>query len=309
MSSIFNALRIWVVRRANVVYVMAPNDTGLPEPVDEHVPVLRAAYLSPEGINERLEAGNIFLDPPNGVLLVRAGDSEAPPATSALIFVHEAEGPIGCKIGSRALTLAATSYVAPSRDTMWTWNNDLRQGKFGYFQIGMKGQSNLWRIRRAEADFADRHVFTIAPIVQSNGLPHLDLSSIADSVIRQHLAQHWSEFCEVYARQLPYRSVNAARDICEYLFYDILRRSGAISTGKVGLGDLLACLHDVLQKGNVQRLPLAWMHFHLAQKIRLLHGSIHISKVAQNGALSPELALSVGVDLVEILSAAGLAKP
>ncbi|MGI9070546.1 MAG: hypothetical protein ACR2JB_04265 [Bryobacteraceae bacterium] len=193
MSSIFNALCIWVVRRANATYIVAPGDSGMPEPIQEAVPVYRATYLSPDGITERLEQGNIFLDPPNGFFLVRVGDSEAPPATTAFIFTHAGDERIPCRIGNGSHDFDATKYHAPSRDNIWAWNNDLARSKYGYFQIGMKGQANLWRVHRAEADFAGRQVFTIAAVVSSSGLPTLDLTPIRDGTIRQQIEQHWSE--------------------------------------------------------------------------------------------------------------------
>lgn len=287
---------------------MAPGDNGMPEPIQETVPVYRAAYLSPDGISERLEQGNIFLDPPNGFLLVRTGYSEAPAASTAMIFTHAGDDQIPCRIGNRAHPLPGTKYRAPSRDATWAWNNDMMQGKYGYFQIGMKGQANLWRLQRAEADFAGRHVFTIAPVVWPNGLPTLDLTPVQDNTIRQQIQEHWSELCGVYIRQLPYRTVNAAKDICEFLLCYVLKQAGVQLPGNFGLGDLLNELHVLLEDSNNKNHPFGFLHFHLMQKIRILHGNIHPSKVRKHGSISPELALSVVNDLVEVLTAAGLTK-
>lgn len=306
MSSIFNALCIWVVRKSNAVYIVAAGESGMPEPIRESVPVYRATYLSPDGISERLEQGNIFLDPPNGFLLVRVGDSEAPPATTAYIFTHAGDEKVPCRIGSNSNQYNATKYVAPSRDTLWAWNNDLAQGKYGYFQIGMKGETNLWRLRRAEADFAGRHVFTIAPVVSSNGLPSLDVSTVQDVVIGQEIQQHWNELSAVYMRQLPYRTVNAAKDICELLLCDVLQRADIPRPRTFGLGDLLKQLHTLLEANKDKSQPFDFLHFHLMQKIRILHGNIHATKVTRRGSITPELALSVVNDLVEVLKAAGL---
>ena len=84
----------------------------------------------------------------------------------------------------------------------------------------MPSRANLWWIHRAEADFADRMVFTIRPIVPSVGLPDLNFSPIHDPRLRSEVEQHWREFSEVFLRQLPNRTVNAAKDICENLLYD-----------------------------------------------------------------------------------------
>jgi hypothetical protein len=307
VSSIFTTLRLWVAQRGDRVYLLAPGYNGLPEPVVESLPVLRARYLSPGGIEAELERGRDFLDPPAGSLIVRTGDSEAPPASTALLFAYQTTEPIDCKIGAYSKHVEAHLYLAATNTgSLWAWHSDLVQGKYGYFLVGGPGRANLWKIRRAEADFASRLVFTIAPVGPSNGLPVLDLGSVQNEEMRRQIDQHWREFVEVFTRQLPFRTVNAAKDVCEYLMYDMLQRDGTIAGGKHELGDLLKRLSEVLQARKNASVPFGWIHFHLMQKIRLLHGRIHAGRVVADGPITPELALSVSTDLVEVLTAAGL---
>lgn len=307
MSSMLGTLRLWVARRGDRVYVIAPGDSGLPEPVDELLPILRARYISPGSVDSELERGDNFFDSPNGCLVVRTGDDEAPPASTALLFAYEAAQQIDCKTGKHARKVDAHLYLAATKNGPWVWNSDLIQGTYGYFLIRGPGRANLWRIRRAEADFANRVSFTIVPVAPSNGLPTLNLASIHSDEMRQQIDQHWREFVEVFNRQLPYRTVNAAKDVCEYLMYDFLLRDGTITGGKHELGDLMKRLYERLQTGKDPAMPFSWVHFHLMQKIRLLYGRIHAGRVASEGAITTEIALSVSTDLVEVLSAAGLA--
>jgi hypothetical protein len=306
MSNILDTLRLWIARRGDRVYVLAPGDGGLPEPVETLLPILRARYLSPGSVEFELERGDNFFDPPNGCLIVRTGDSEAPPATTALLFSCESAQQIDMKVGMHTKRVEAHLYLAATKTGPWVWNSDLLQGKYGYFLIGGPGRVNLWRIRRAEADFANRMSFTIVPVAPSNGLPTLNLASIRNDEMRQQIDQHWREFVEVFHRQLPFRTVNAAKDVCEYLMYDVLLRDATIAGGKHELGDLLKRLFEALDSGRKLPVPLTWLHFYQLQKIRALHGRIHAGRVATQGPISPEVALSVATDLVEIVTAAGL---
>ena len=307
MSNILNAMRLWVAKRGEVVYVLAPGESGLPEPVPLGLPVLRARYLSPDGFEAAQESNGRSFDPPNGSLIVRTGDSEAPPACSALLFAYQTTEQLDCRIGTHPKRVEAHLYLAATMTgSMWGWNSDLAQGKYGYFQIGMSRQANVWKIRRVEADFANRLVFTISPLVSSNGLPSLNLTSVHDEVARSQIEQHWREFVEVFTRQLPLRSVNAAKDICEHLLYDVLARNNKLKGRKHELGDLLKHLLEILQAGGDTAVPFNLLHFHLMQKVRLLHGRIHAGRVVAPGPITPERALSVSTDLIEVLSAAGL---
>lgn len=288
------------------MYVIAPGDTGLPEAVETPPPILSARYITPGSVDAELNSGQNFIDPPNECLVVRTGDAEAPPASTALLFALETTEQIVCKIGMHSKRVDAHLYLAATKSGPWVWNSDLIQGRYGYFLIGGPGRANLWRIRRAEFDFAGRTSFTIVPVAPSNGLPALNLASIHSDEMRQQIEQHWREFVEVFDRQLPFRTVNAAKDVCEYLMYDLFLRDETNPGRKYEFGDLLKRLHDRLQAGNDSSMPFSWIHFHLMQKIRLLHGRIHARRVASDGAITPEIALSVSTDLVEVLSAAGL---
>ncbi len=306
MSTILDTLRLWTALRGNRVHVLVPGDTGLPEPVEQLPPILRARYISPGSVETELERAGNFFDPPNGCLIVRTGDGEAPPASTALLFACEGAQQIDCKIGMHPIRVDAHLYLAATKTGPWIWNSDLIQGKYGYFLIGGPGRANLWRIRRAEADFANRMSFTIVPVAPSNGLPTLNLASIRNDEMRQQIDQHWREFVEVFNRQLPFRTVNAAKDVCEYLMYDVLLRDTTIAGGKHELGDLLKRLFEALDSGRKLPVPLTWLHFYQLQKIRALHGRIHAGRVATQGPISPEVALSVATDLVEVVTAAGL---
>ena len=112
-------------------------------------------------------------------------------------------------------------------------------------------------------------------------------------------------------RGLPYRTVNAAKDLCECLLLDTMVAADHVQIGNRNFKDLLSKLRTVIDsqrqstKGTV---PFSYLHYHLMSKLRILHGHTHAGRVATSGKLQPELALSVTQDLIEVLRSAGLAQ-
>jgi hypothetical protein len=73
------------------------------------------------------------------------------------------------------------------------------------------------------------------------------------------------------------------------------------------LSDLRKIL-DAERESDQKSLPYEDLHYHLMQKIRILHGDTHPDRVARRGRVEPELALSVLPDLIEVLRASGLVR-
>ncbi|MBI3679510.1 MAG: hypothetical protein HY235_03855 [Acidobacteria bacterium] len=309
MSSIRNTLRLWTAMRREKVLILAPGEKGLPELISDSTPMMRACYLSPDGIDQHLEAG-VDLDVLNSSLLLRTGDSEALPTVTALLFSNNGEEDIAFNLDGHAKKVRARLYLAATASgSVWGWHSDLVQGKLGYFVTGMLNQRNLWRIRRVETDFANRLNFAIQPLVLPNGLPSLDLTAVQDQMVRQEVEQHWREFTEVSLRGLPYRTVNAAKDLCECLLLNSLVSAGHVQIGNRSFKDLLDKLQEVIRKEQgttTKSIPYTELHYHLMSKLRILHGRTHVGRVATSGRLTPDLALTAAQDLIEVLRAASL---
>lgn len=310
--SINSAMRLWVCERRTLTLILVPGEGGMPEPLIEVIPIFRASYVSPDSAEQELESALDMTGPGHSCLLVRTGLSEAPPSVSALIFGKEQKESIGAKIDGNAKHVEATLYLAATQSgSALVWHSDLIQGKLGYFVTGAANHRNVWRVRRAEADFANRLVFTLQPLNLPNGLPTVDFSAMTDPVLRTEAEQHWREFTEVYLRGLPYRTVNAAKDVCDCVLTDRLMSAGHLNIRKRDFNAALDCLAGVLDKERkLDRKSVTFedLDYHLLSKIRILHGCTHPDRVAKRGRLDAELALSVLPDVVQVLRASGLVR-
>jgi hypothetical protein len=170
--------------------------------------------------------------------------------------------------------------------------------------------ANLWRVARVEVDYAQRYNFTLVPIALAHGLPVPDFAPVTDSAIRQEIQQHWSEFQDALVSNRYYGLITAAKNVCESVLYYFLLAAAHITPGNRNLADLLKKLDSVITdsatKGTV---PFDALSYHLMQKLRILHGRTHVGRVVADGrAVSPDLALTVAADVVEVLRSTGLAK-
>jgi hypothetical protein len=159
-----------------------------------------------------------------------------------------------------------------------------------------------------EVDYAQRYNFTLVPVRLAHGLPTPDFTKITDQAIRQEIQQHWSELQDAIVRHRYYGLVTSGKNTAESLLYYLLLTAGHISAGNQDLADLLKQLQNILLDNNLRStVPLDWMSFHLIHKMRILHGHTHVGRVVAGArAITPELALTVATDLVEVLTRAGL---
>src|SRR4051812_3686016 len=110
MSTVFNAMKLWIALRGDRAEVLAPSETNLPEPIQANN-ILRARYINPYNVETELHRSMDYFNPPGGCLAVRIGDGEVPPATTAIIFASNGQGEIHCKIGNSARRIIAEEYV------------------------------------------------------------------------------------------------------------------------------------------------------------------------------------------------------
>ncbi len=193
-------------------------------------------------------------------------------------------------------------YEPATAQGQWGWLSDARMGRYGYFLTGTVGEDSLWRLFRLETDAFQRTVFTLAPVRLAVGCPQADFSSLGIPSLTQELAEQYGDMCRSI-RSHSYRDVvTKARNIVEGLVWARL--------GAAGGRDLFADLRTVKGLMEKQRDICGWMEleYHLAHKIRLVHARTHATQAAKTGrALTPEFALSVAEDLIELLRSWGYA--
>lgn len=310
MSEIGNTLQLWVVNRHNTFLVLAQGPTGTPEPIVPSPILHKAVYLSNyDASSGDLRRSSAELDSPQVTLLAKFPSPDGPPAQTALLFPYQCEEIVSYQANGRSFPrIAARRYRAAGPGQGYIWQTDILQGRPGYFLIGSAEATNLWRIARVEVDYAQRYDFTLIPVRFAHGLPTPDFTKITDQAIRKETEQHWSELQDALVRNRPYGVVTAAKNTAESLLYYFLLTAGHISAGNRSLADLLKKLESVLADANTKAtVPLDPLSLHLIQKMRILHGRTHVGRVVTDGrAITPELALTVATDLVEVLRCASL---
>jgi len=176
-------------------------------------------------------------------------------------------------------------------------------GSYGYFLTGVVGDDSLWRLFRLESDVFLRSIFTLAPVRLAAGCPQADFSSLSDPTLAQEITAQYADVCRSVVAHSYRNVVTQARNIVEGIIWARL--------GATGGRDLFADLRTIKNLLETKKGSSGWteLEYHLAHKIRLVHSQTHAAQVAKSGrALTPEFALSVAEDLIELLRIWGYCK-
>lgn len=196
-------------------------------------------------------------------------------------------------------------YAAATDQAPYTWISDARQGNPGYFVTGPAGQDSLWRIFRIESDAFHRIVFTLAPVRWNARCPAVNFAKIPNVALVAELQQQYDGLCQLVTSS-SYRDIaTKARNITEGAISARLTELGQRSSGR--LFEDLQLVQKLLSDPQTRNsCGFRDMDYHLAQKIRLVHGRTHPPQVGASGTpLRPEFALGVVEDLVELLKGLG----
>ena len=181
------------------------------------------------------------------------------------------------------------------------WDMDAHRLQPGLFVTGDGGPANIWKIHRIERDAWRGPLFTLAPLLLAPGFPVLDLSGIGNADRKQEIASHYDELQRCVLTHAYRGAIARAKDIAEALITEMSGRPPS-DPFHIKLEDIYAQL-----KGGKHKL--SWLTFTLCQKVRLLYKRTHPENALQEGrVLSPELALGVVQDLIEILRDLGHVK-
>jgi hypothetical protein len=171
--------------------------------------------------------------------------------------------------------------------------------KFGFFLTGPLGNGSLWRLFRAETDAFDRWILTLVPVQLSSRCPQADFSSLRTSMLVQEVSTQYSDLARALVSNSYREVVTKAKNIVEAV---IAAKLDNVEKAR----DLFQSLQTIkeLLEDNQQRDSCGWtpLEYHLANKIRLVHGQTHATAPAKTGrSLRPEFALSTVEDLIELL--------
>jgi hypothetical protein len=307
---ISGATELYILHRSRVPLVLIPDSTGIPTVLHPSPVLHRAAYVSDNVQETGVPAAKQELGTDKCSLLAPISCPDGPPYRAALLFTFQQPVTgMPWRDGSQSFPAASMLQFAPvTTQAPWQWISDARQGRPGYFLTGTVGTDSLWRLFRLETDAFHRAIFTLVPVQLSSGCPHADFSSVSTPLLAVELAAQYVDLGRSVAGHSYRDVVTKARSIVEGLISERLKVSG-YSVGR-DLFDDLQTIKRLLEDSQ-QRDTCGWtqLEYHLAHKIRLVHGQTHATQTAKSGrVLRPEFALSVVEDLVELLSIWGYCK-
>lgn len=185
--------------------------------------------------------------------------------------------------------------------TPWSWETDYRSGRSGFFYSGGSGEPDLYRVFRFDADPWGRRIFTLAPVRLSAACVDAEFKRIQDDRLRGEVENHYRELSTSIRAGSCRAAVTSAKQVVEVILQ-------AKYPGGGDLRDKLKKVKAELEGGGRDGCEWDDLAYHLAQKLRILHGRIHADQVGKNGrSYRPELAMTVAEDLNEILIRLGFA--
>lgn len=232
------------------------------------------------------------------ILLALLNTPEGPPYRTTKVFLH-----IGLiqhkqiEDSGKIRVVSSAHYVAAGGGQ--AWDQDAEKGAVGFFVSGANDRTNVWRVFRVEMDAFGSSVVTLSPLVLSSGFPELTLSDMKEP-LRSEILGHYEEL-QRHVLSYSYRAaITSAKNIVEALISPKDNLAGTLA--KMGRKILEA-------KEKKTTLPSPELTYHLAEKLRLLHQYTHPGGAERKGrSVSPELALTVVHDLIEILRELGYAR-
>ena len=260
----------------------------------------RAAYVSSDqDLEKEMQSISSALSGawPN-ILLALLNTPEGPPYRTAKVFLHQ--GMIQHKQrddSERIQVVSSAHYYAASGGQ--AWDQDAEKGSVGFFVAGANDRTNVWRVFRVEMDAFGSSVVTLSPLVLTSGFPELTLAAVGEP-LRSEILGHYEEL-QRHVLSYSYRAaITSAKNIVE-----------AIISPNDNLSETLAKMgRSILEaKEKKTKPPYQELAYHLAEKLRLLHQYTHAGGAVRKGrSVSPELALTVVHDLIEILRELGYAR-
>jgi len=306
---ISGSTELYILHRNRVPLVLTPDPTGIPTVLHPSPAIHRAVYISADTLATGISAAKGELNSDKCSLFAPLSCPDGPPYRSVLLFAFQKTMGMPWCDGSQTFPgCSMFQYEAVTTRAPWQWMSEARQGCPGYFLTGSVGTDSLWRLFRLESDTFHRAIFTLAPVQLSSGCPDADFSSVTIPLLAEELTAQYGDLCRSVVRHSYRDVVTKARSIVEGLISERLKAAGR-PVGR-DLFDDLQTIKKLLEDSQ-QRDTCGWtqLEYHLAHKIRLIHGQTHATETAKSGrVLRPEFALSVVEDLIELLSIWGYCK-
>ena len=276
------------------------NVSGESFPLDPQPFLVRACYVASE---EHLQQSwptilTSLKEPKPQQMLQLLSSPDGPPYRAARQFYLGGQETIHV---NKVRSTLSVDVLYPVGDSGQPWDSDVRRLKPGLFITGEDGPTNIWRIHRIERDAWRGPLLTLTPLLLASGFPVLDLSGVHSSDRREEIASHYDELQRCIITHSYRGAIARAKDIAEALITE--------KSGKPQSDPFHTKLEDIFAQLKGGKPLLSWLTFTLCQKLRLVYKRTHPENTLEEGRpVSPELALSVVHDLIEILNDLGNVK-
>lgn len=296
----FAASKLYLLDSGHRQAILLPNEDGVPTFVDPQPMATRSVYIhAGRTEHEDLQQAQIELGTGRS-LLVYVACPDGPPRRCALCFTFQRTitGPWQEQTIHHGAELH--EYAVTTTFAGWSWLSEHENESAGYFLTGVASETSLWRVLRIEKDAFSRSLFTLSPIRLNATLVAADFAPLEDALLVGQLRAQYEDL---------------ARSVEQHAFRDVVTKAKniieGVIAGKLGLLDDRDRLDSGLKmirkllEDKETRAACGWtdLQYHVAQKIRLLHGRTHATT---RTLLRPEFALSVVEDLNFLLREWGL---
>jgi len=292
---------LYLFMQNNVVSWLAPDTSGVATTLNPQPQIFPAALMH-STLEQSLMAARLQLESEHCWLLALTDCPDGPPYRSAFLFIPRGEchfawqdGPYMRRGKKGRLYRRATRVTSLGSDG---------EG-YGFFLTG-SGDGSLWRLFRPEIDLLNRWVLTLSPVTLSARCPQADFSELKTPLLAASVGAQYADLARSITTKSYLAVVTDAKNIVEGIVAEKLGTTGKSRN----LAEDLQSVKKLLEK-NPRDGSCAWtfLEYHLAQKIRLVHGQTHATAPVKSGRpLRPEFALSTVEDLVELLYLWGYCK-
>jgi hypothetical protein len=307
MADINGARQIWIVTQTAMKPTLVRNVAGALEPI-EPASILRPCAYVGAATDAEVSNGRIALGNQNTSLMAMQPSPEGQPLMEGFLFTRKRQDTISYEWRSRSFHGHwAIQYDSVGPANPHTSEADWRSGSQCSFIIGSTESSNIWCIHRLDTDHLDRRVFILRPIKLPSGLPKPNFLIIEDPLLRQQAEQHWGDLEHAVMGGRVAGSITSAKQVIETFLYSALLREDKIKRENRELDQLLRCLRELLEDKETRRsIPFTDLTYHLAHKVRILHGGNHAGRVVVSGrVVTPEFGMTAAQDAVEVLRSLG----
>jgi hypothetical protein len=290
---------LYLLIRNSAPLWLAPDSNGVGLALTPQPTILRAAY-SPSLDEQSMSAARAWLMGEQHWLLALALCPDGPPHRLAFLFVKQNE--------PRTITFQDGSYTKLATKVFWYRRaTPVTSLGPGFFLTGTVDNGSIWRVFRQELDPFNRWVLTLSPVHLSSQCPRPDFSSLKTPLVAAEVAAQYEDMVRAITTNSYRDVVTKAKNITEAI---VAERLGKTEKSR-DLFENLKAVRKFLDDPQ-QRDACGWtdLEYHLANKIRLVHGQTHATGPARLGRpLRPEFALSTVEDLIDLLYSWGYCKP